>query len=294
MGSEMCIRDSVSREYLIYRFPKRTLFPDMEAIPYTSIPIRLIKRPDYKIVLEPCAQDILLRASSSPQFVPLESFTISTQGLAPSKYNFQPKQKVISDYPFVVKGQVYRYQLDIQEVLYTNLDDRPSLKKFYEKTPKILVRRVVSRKDRLMATSFEEKLVFKKDINPFVINDSSWNVRFVTGILNSKLISYLYVNTSSIATKDDFRQTTLAELRRLPIPVLSLHSQNQKLKHDKMVSLVETMLDLNKQLAKAKTSHEKTALKRQIEATDRQIDKLVYELYGLTDEEIAIVEESGK
>ena len=35
-------------------------------------------------------------------------------------------------------------------------------------------------------------------------------------------------------------------------------------------------------------------LSRQIEATDGAIDKLVYELYGLTEEEIAIVEGSGK
>jgi len=41
-----------------------------------------------------------------------------------------------------------------------------------------------------------------------------------------------------------------------------------------------------------KTSHEKTVLQRQIDATDRQIDQLVYELYGLTDDEIRIVEEA--
>ncbi len=47
---------------------------------------------------------------------------------------------------------------------------------------------------------------------------------------------------------------------------------------------------LNKQLAITNTAHEKTALQRQIDATDHQIDQLVYELYGLTDEEIRIVE----
>jgi hypothetical protein len=57
-----------------------------------------------------------------------------------------------------------------------------------------------------------------------------------------------------------------------------------------MVLLVTSMLDLNKQLPKTKTDHEKTLIQRQIEATDRQIDKLVYELYGLTEEEIKIVE----
>ena len=49
----------------------------------------------------------------------------------------------------------------------------------------------------------------------------------------------------------------------------------------------------HKQLPLARTPHEQTALERQIEATDRQIDALVYELYGLTEEEIAIVERSG-
>ena len=50
------------------------------------------------------------------------------------------------------------------------------------------------------------------------------------------------------------------------------------------------MLSLHKQRKEARTPHEQTALQRQIEATDRQIDALVYELYGLTEEEIKIVE----
>jgi len=45
------------------------------------------------------------------------------------------------------------------------------------------------------------------------------------------------------------------------------------------------MLDLNKRLKDAKLEHEKTLLQRQIEATDAAIDALVYELYGLTEEE---------
>jgi hypothetical protein len=53
------------------------------------------------------------------------------------------------------------------------------------------------------------------------------------------------------------------------------------------------MLTLNKQLAEAKTGHEQTLIQRQIDATDKQIDKLVYELYELTPAEIAIVEGSG-
>jgi hypothetical protein len=60
-----------------------------------------------------------------------------------------------------------------------------------------------------------------------------------------------------------------------------------------MVSLVESMLALQRQLALARTPQEHTALQRQVEAADRQIDLLVYELYGLSDAEIAIVEGRG-
>ena len=61
-----------------------------------------------------------------------------------------------------------------------------------------------------------------------------------------------------------------------------------------MVALVERMLSFHKQLPEARTPHEKTALERQIEATDGQIDALVYELYGLTKEEIGIVEAASR
>ena len=57
-----------------------------------------------------------------------------------------------------------------------------------------------------------------------------------------------------------------------------------------MVSLVEEMLALNRRLDAARTDHEQTNLKRQIDAADRRIDRLVYDLYGLTEEEIRIVE----
>ena len=50
------------------------------------------------------------------------------------------------------------------------------------------------------------------------------------------------------------------------------------------------MLSPHKQLQEARTPHDEIALQRQIEATDRQIDGQVFELYGLTEEEIGIVE----
>ena len=65
---------------------------------------------------------------------------------------------------------------------------------------------------------------------------------------------------------------------------------SDKAAHDRMVKLVDRMLDLHKKLAAAKSPLDKERIPRDIEATDRKIDKRVYDRYGLTDEEIAIVE----
>ena len=61
-------------------------------------------------------------------------------------------------------------------------------------------------------------------------------------------------------------------------------------RHDKMVTLAKRMLELNKKLADASIPADRELYERQIEATDRRIDELVYELYELTEGEIAIVE----
>jgi hypothetical protein len=75
-----------------------------------------------------------------------------------------------------------------------------------------------------------------------------------------------------------------------PIPHLDPDDPTDKATHDELVKLVERMLALHKQLNEAQIPQARTMLKRQIETTDRQIDRLVYQLYGLTEEEIRIVE----
>ncbi|HKP52084.1 MAG TPA: hypothetical protein VJ183_05475 [Chloroflexia bacterium] len=79
-------------------------------------------------------------------------------------------------------------------------------------------------------------------------------------------------------------------LERLPIRTINFFDPADKTRHDQMVSLVERMLKLHKDLAAAKSPNDRVVLERQIKATDEVIDRLVYELYGLTEEEIRVVE----
>ncbi|HRU80512.1 MAG TPA: TaqI-like C-terminal specificity domain-containing protein [Methanolinea sp.] len=116
--------------------------------------------------------------------------------------------------------------------------------------------------------------------------------KYLLGILNSKLGFYCFNHLcAGLEGKNEIYLRFFGQyLERFPIRTINFSDAADKARHDKIVTLVERMLALHKQKADVKTDHEKNLIERQIEATDKQIDTLVYELYGLTEEEIRIVE----
>jgi hypothetical protein len=116
--------------------------------------------------------------------------------------------------------------------------------------------------------------------------DQKHHLFYLMGLLNSKAVNYWYrkcVLDVSIRVVD---------LARVPIPTIDFSDRKDRTRHDRMVQLVEGILSLHERLASMRTEHDKTVLDRQIENTDRQIDQLVYDLYGLTSDEIRLVEET--
>ena len=118
---------------------------------------------------------------------------------------------------------------------------------------------------------------------------TKFSYAYLLGLLNSKLLSG-YLKGTSTPFRGGFIALNRQYIEQLPIRGIDFSDAAEKARHDKMVLLVERMLDLHKKLAAAKNPNDKTQLEREIEATDRQIDQLVYELYGLTEEEIRVVE----
>jgi hypothetical protein len=84
-------------------------------------------------------------------------------------------------------------------------------------------------------------------------------------------------------------QVLVTNLPKLPIRRIDFSNSAEKAQHDKMVSLVTQILDLNKALLDAKTQAHQELYRQQIATTDRRIDELVSGLYGLTPDEIAVV-----
>jgi len=153
--------------------------------------------------------------------------------------------------------------------------------------PKIMVRKTA---DHIIACLDDGDYCFDSlSYGIQAISGNNENLLYLLGLLNSKFLNQVHSGLSQNKGKV-FAKVLAENLKKLPLPILDLSNVGERAKHDKLVALVEKMLALHPQLAAAKTPQDTTLLQRQIDATDKQIDQLVYQLYGLTDEEIALVE----
>ncbi len=102
--------------------------------------------------------------------------------------------------------------------------------------------------------------------------------------LNSRLVWY-WIQHNCPANRGGAYRLFNQYMDRLPV-------RKQVVDDAHLDELGARMVGLHRAVRRCRAAHERTALERQIEATDREIDRLVYGLYGLTEEEIRIVEES--
>jgi hypothetical protein len=146
--------------------------------------------------------------------------------------------------------------------------------------------------DEIVVAPDDAQLFATDGLYVFGVRDDI-DYRFIVAILNSSLFVYLY-RLLALESGRVLAQVKPTILEQLPIRVIDFSNADEVAKHGKMVSLVEQMLELHKKISKIKNPDEKTRIQRQIDAADAQIDKLVYDLYNLTPEEIKIIEESTK
>jgi predicted type IV restriction endonuclease len=117
--------------------------------------------------------------------------------------------------------------------------------------------------------------------------------KYLLGVLNSRLTNFLF-GVLLPKLRGGFYEPSYVYLKDFPIHCLELSDPTDKAQHDRIVEWVTQMLELHKKLAITRTEHDRMVIKRQIGATNEAIDKLVYGVYGLTPEEVKIIEEGSK
>jgi len=162
----------------------------------------------------------------------------------------------------------------------------PRRKKLFER-PKILIRQTA---DHIMASYDNDNwYCLKSGIIVQLPSNTQIHYEYLLGLLNSRLVRYLYNELVGEQARV-FPEVKPVQLFKLPIRTINFDDPIEKATHDRMVSLVEQMLELNKKLPATRDPRSREQLQRRINATDKLIDRLVYELYELTEEEIKVVE----
>ena len=142
--------------------------------------------------------------------------------------------------------------------------------------------------DKIIVMDIAKKIVAQLDTQNFYVKDAlifhskddNISLKFILGILNSTLLTYLYSNS--------FLGIAVAKnaILQLPFPRLDFSNKSDKKRYDTIIELVDKMLTIQANFRESASELDR----RRISIIDEQIDKAVYQLYGLTDEEIRIVE----
>jgi adenine-specific DNA-methyltransferase len=258
-------------------------------------PVNVFERPEYEPLVEKlCCHSFL------------DHICLITQGTKPFQTGKgKPRQtkEIVKEKPFVsetkkdnsfrplLRGSLIgKWQNRWNNNYWISFGDwlaEPRYSANFDAVEKIVIRQTG---DSLIATLDRHQFVARDNLYTIVSRNEEIRLAYILGLLNSCLLNWYYQKIINPEQGEALAQVKRGHIARLPIRTVNLKHQNDKARHDKMVSLVDHILDLHKQLAIAKLPQKKTIIKRQIEVTDRQIDELVYELYGLTEEEIKIVE----
>ena len=138
---------------------------------------------------------------------------------------------------------------------------------------------------RLVCTLDVEKYYTFNSVNNLLLKeDSKYNIRYLLALLNSNLLNYL-LKQYSLNTN-----ITLSDLELLPIKQIDFNNSKENKYHNDIIQLVNQIIESIKLLTNSKSESEKNILSQKIGLIDENINRIIYELYDLTADEINLIE----
>ena len=255
-----------------------------------------------RIVIDINKQSNKLLKNLRKRSIPFEEECIIIWGIKPYQvgYGIPPQTRVMVEKriyhaptqkgkdwkPLLVGSDVNRYGINFPGNRFINYGKwlmYPSNERIMVQ-PKIVMRQT---SDILRACYDESGYYCQNSV--FLIHSNKVNLKFLLGLLNSKLLSFVY-KLGNPQTGKVFAEIKPSVIKQLPICKVDFKNPKEKFLHDKLVSLVESMLGLNKKKNTLPPSTERERIEREIAITDEKIDDIVYTLYGITDKERKVIE----
>jgi hypothetical protein len=157
--------------------------------------------------------------------------------------------------------------------------------------PRILLREITGRMPRaLLGTYTDEVYVHNPSVLAVLPKANALDPKCILGMLDSRLVSAAFTQLAPKASKGLFPKVIITDARCLPFPRVDVSTPSGRMLHDSLVDLVNQLLSVLSKIDQASVASDTAILERHVAVLDGRIDQVVYELYGLTDDEIALVE----
>ena len=193
---------------------------------------------------------------------------------------------------FIVTGNIDRYSVELGNVRY--MKEKYKMPKLID-NPEIITRGrwklynskkiVIGGMTKVLEAAFDNKGV-AVGVGVYCLTDFKLEPYFILGIINSKFATYYFRKQFEAKhLAGNYLAINVSQLERIPFP----NNPNKKA-HDEIVKLVEQILHYNKELQTVKLPEHKAMLASRISYCEDKIDAIVYGLYGLSEEEIGVVE----
>lgn len=147
---------------------------------------------------------------------------------------------------------------------------------------------------KIIATIPDSKIIKQcliQDTVNQLVNNSDLSSYLILGLLNSKLInwySYRFIFANAVRTMHFDSVTT----DKIPIPLFDLKNRTINKFYNEIINNVESLIHLNKEKRSTKLQSKVEQIQTRIDFHEDKINQAVYQLYGLTEDEIKIVEDS--
>jgi len=293
-------------EHSIYNFKEITGEPDQFIFYKNTIEQKvLIKEQEIKLILSDDKTNALF-VKIKKNCQQLKDIALIVCGLTPYRIGKgKPKQsesivknrafdadhKKDNSYRRYLMGRDFsKYSWQIEKERWISYGDwlaEPRYKAPFDDEKKIVIRQT---SDRLIAHLDKHKFLSLKNVHNLRVTSVDLEYEYILGLINSKLLDWWYQKL--IPEKGRvFAEVKVVNLEKLPIRSISFDDKTEKDQHDEIVKLVDQLLQLNKEKNETTLSTKISQIEGKIDYCENRINQIVYQLYGLTEDEIKIVEE---
>ena len=205
-----------------------------------------------------------------------------------TKENFLSKQAEDETWKKVLDGKdINTYKLNWRNVFvhYGNWLHRKRNEKYFL-NPKILIRQI----GKTPIATYDEIGFYSLNTLYNVISAGNYSLKYILAIINSNLGKWFWIKMNS-DFKTLFPKIKKSEIEAIPICEIDFENKKQKQSYDEIVKIVDLLLQLNKELQVATLPEKTEQIQSRIGYCEDKINEIVYRLYGLTEEEVKVIEQ---